>query len=185
MRTTQRAQNLQSTLELAQIAHSKFLMANPFEQADLAKIVLSNCSVDAVSLYPTYRKPFDLIAKKAKNEEWSGREDSNLRPSAPKADALPGCATPRHSSIVARICFPLGLGGRPWGLSIEAGPNLQTRFDATIEEIHGGSSSVAERLTVAQDVVGSIPTRRPNFARTARAKNPHLHDLPSFRDPEN
>jgi hypothetical protein len=25
----------------------------------------------------------------------------------------------------------------------------------------GGSSSVAERLTVAQDVVGSIPTRRP------------------------
>ena len=27
---------------------------------------------------------------------WSGREDSNLRPPAPKAGALPGCATPRH-----------------------------------------------------------------------------------------
>src|SRR3954447_711988 len=27
---------------------------------------------------------------------WSGRQDLNLRPSAPKADALPGCATPRH-----------------------------------------------------------------------------------------
>jgi hypothetical protein len=27
--------------------------------------------------------------------------------------------------------------------------------------LRGGSSSVAERLTVAQDVVGSIPTRRP------------------------
>jgi hypothetical protein len=26
---------------------------------------------------------------------WSGRRDSNTRPSAPKADALPGCATPR------------------------------------------------------------------------------------------
>ena len=26
---------------------------------------------------------------------WSGRRDSNPRPSAPKADALPGCATPR------------------------------------------------------------------------------------------
>ena len=26
---------------------------------------------------------------------WSGREDLNLRHSAPKADALPGCATPR------------------------------------------------------------------------------------------
>ncbi len=36
-------------------------------------------------------------------------------------------------------------------------------FDATIKEIHGGSSSVAERLTVAQDVEGSIPSRRPNF----------------------
>ena len=28
-------------------------------------------------------------------EMGSGRQDSNLRPSAPKADALPGCATPR------------------------------------------------------------------------------------------
>ena len=27
--------------------------------------------------------------------DWSGRLDSNQRPSAPKADALPGCATPR------------------------------------------------------------------------------------------
>src|SRR5271155_3250367 len=26
---------------------------------------------------------------------WSGREDSNLLPSGPKPDALPGCATPR------------------------------------------------------------------------------------------
>ncbi len=28
---------------------------------------------------------------------WSGREDSNLRPLAPHASALPGCATPRKS----------------------------------------------------------------------------------------
>jgi hypothetical protein len=27
---------------------------------------------------------------------WSGREDLNLRPPAPKAGALPDCATPRH-----------------------------------------------------------------------------------------
>ena len=26
---------------------------------------------------------------------WSGRQDSNLRPSVPKTDALPDCATPR------------------------------------------------------------------------------------------
>ena len=35
-------------------------------------------------------------------------------------------------------------------------------FDATICRVHGGYSSAAERLTVAQDVVGSIPTSRPN-----------------------
>jgi hypothetical protein len=29
---------------------------------------------------------------------WSGREDLNLRPPAPKAGALPGCATPRPRS---------------------------------------------------------------------------------------
>ena len=34
-------------------------------------------------------------------------------------------------------------------------------FDATIDRVHGGYSSAAERLTVAQDVVGSIPTSRP------------------------
>src|SRR4051812_47178926 len=27
--------------------------------------------------------------------DWSGQKDLNLRHSAPKADALPGCATPR------------------------------------------------------------------------------------------
>ena len=31
---------------------------------------------------------------------WSGREDLNLRPPAPKAGALPGCATPRHQVAV-------------------------------------------------------------------------------------
>src|SRR6476660_2042712 len=29
-------------------------------------------------------------------EIWSGRPDLNRRPPAPKAGALPGCATPRH-----------------------------------------------------------------------------------------
>jgi hypothetical protein len=39
--------------------------------------------------------------------------------------------------------------------------------NATIDEVHGGYSSAAERLTVAQDVVGSIPTSRPNGPRPA------------------
>ena len=30
--------------------------------------------------------------------KWSGQRDSNSRPSAPKADALPGCAMPRRDT---------------------------------------------------------------------------------------
>jgi hypothetical protein len=36
-----------------------------------------------------------LSRKKIIAEKWSGREDSNFRPPAPHAGALPGCATPR------------------------------------------------------------------------------------------
>uniref|UniRef100_E6QM75 Uncharacterized protein n=1 Tax=mine drainage metagenome TaxID=410659 RepID=E6QM75_9ZZZZ len=38
---------------------------------------------------------------------------------------------------------------------------LGSCVDATMRRIDGGYSSAAERLTVAQDVVGSIPTSRP------------------------
>lgn len=41
-------------------------------------------------LYP----PSSILAQK------SGREDLNLRPPAPKAGALPGCATPRSQRII-------------------------------------------------------------------------------------
>ena len=34
--------------------------------------------------YARYRKPFDLIFERAKNEDWSGREDLNLRPPGPE-----------------------------------------------------------------------------------------------------
>ena len=47
---------------------------------------------------------------------WSGRRDSNPRPSAPKADALPGCATPRRSSlIVSRIVLKAAARSAPTG----------------------------------------------------------------------
>src|SRR6202011_91869 len=35
-------------------------------------------------------------ARPRNRKKWSGREDLNLRPPAPKAGALPGCATPRR-----------------------------------------------------------------------------------------
>ena len=40
---------------------------------------------------------------------------------------------------------------------------LKALFDATIERVYGGYSSAAERLTVAQDVAGSIPASRPIY----------------------
>ena len=83
--TEERLFDVSRILELAQNAHSLYVMRKPAEQAELLRSVLLNCSIDAVSLYPSYRSPFDLIAKRAENEQWSGREDLNLRPPGPEA----------------------------------------------------------------------------------------------------
>ncbi len=45
---------------------------------------------------------------------WSGREDLNLRHSAPKADALPGCATPRRE---CGFVPERGRQGKPCGVA--------------------------------------------------------------------
>jgi site-specific DNA recombinase len=81
--------------ELANKAQFQYLTRNPAERGELLKSVLLNCATDGVSLWPAYRKPFALIFQRARNEEWSGRADLNRGPPAPKAGALPGCATPR------------------------------------------------------------------------------------------
>ena len=53
---------------------------------------------------------------------WSGRHDSNMRPSVPKTDALPNCATPRRAQFLhsrALHCQQLsGLAGQGWGLAV-------------------------------------------------------------------
>jgi DNA invertase Pin-like site-specific DNA recombinase len=83
-KSNERLLNMQRILGLAQQAYFLYLTRKPAEKAELLRNVLLNCSIDAVSLYPTYRKPFDLIAKRAKCKEWSGREDLNLRPPGPE-----------------------------------------------------------------------------------------------------
>jgi len=80
----ERLLDVHGILELAQDAYSLYVTRKPAEQAELLKKVLLNCSIDGVSLYPTYKKPFDIIVKRAKSKKWSGRRDSNPRPSAPK-----------------------------------------------------------------------------------------------------
>ena len=75
--------------------------------------IRSCCRLDKWRFYPTLpnffpRRTFLLLLgrnlfrdlSKRLRFYWSGRQDLNLRPSAPKADALPGCATPRRRGVV-------------------------------------------------------------------------------------
>ena len=69
---------------------------------------LENTIKQLVVLTPSDEiRPEHLDAKifeaNSRNELWSGRQDLNLRPSAPKADALPGCATPRLFQLLVII----------------------------------------------------------------------------------
>jgi site-specific DNA recombinase len=66
-------------LELANKAHFLYLRQNSAEKAKLLRIVLSNCAIDAANLYPTYRKPFDLILHAAQTGRWWAWGDSNSR----------------------------------------------------------------------------------------------------------
>ena len=75
--TGDRALDTQRIFALANSAYLLYVSQNPVEKAKLLIMVVSNYSVDAVSVCPTYRRPFDIIAKRAKMEEWSGRLDSN------------------------------------------------------------------------------------------------------------
>jgi site-specific DNA recombinase len=68
--------------ELASKAHFLYLTRNLADRGQLLKYVLLNCTTDGATLTPTYRKPFDLIFERA--EDWSGREDLNLRPPGPE-----------------------------------------------------------------------------------------------------
>jgi hypothetical protein len=43
---------------------------NPHQQARLVKMLVSNCSFDRGTLYPTYIKPFDLLARGTETGDW-------------------------------------------------------------------------------------------------------------------
>jgi site-specific DNA recombinase len=66
---TDRVLDLQRILELANNAYFLFVDQSPTEKGKLLRMVLSNCSVDAVTVYPTYKKPFDLMLKSAKTND--------------------------------------------------------------------------------------------------------------------
>ncbi len=59
-------------LELAQNAHSMYVNQKPAEQEELLRKVVSNCSINAVSVYPNYTYPFDLISRRVKKSRMVG-----------------------------------------------------------------------------------------------------------------
>lgn len=73
---------VQSTLELAQTAHSLFLGEPPHQQRELLYHVLSNCKMKDGVVVPEYRKPFALLAHAAK--QWD-QEKAASGSSDPKA----------------------------------------------------------------------------------------------------
>ncbi|MFC1475912.1 zinc ribbon domain-containing protein [Candidatus Zixiibacteriota bacterium] len=69
-------------LELSKLAYSLYLEREVTEKRRLLNSVLSNCTYDGLTLYPTYKKPFDLIAEGVQNHIKHPRLDSNQLPSA-------------------------------------------------------------------------------------------------------
>lgn len=67
-------------LELCNKAHGLYLRQNAYERAKLLHTILSNCTLNDGSLCPTYRKPFDIIAKGPSRSDWLPGLDSNQRP---------------------------------------------------------------------------------------------------------
>ena len=89
-RNSDRLLNAKRILELANKASFLYLSYNSAQRARFLKLILLNCSIDELSVYPTYRYPFDRVFERVKTKEWSGREDLNLRPPGPEPGALPG-----------------------------------------------------------------------------------------------
>ncbi|NLI15773.1 MAG: hypothetical protein GX409_05745 [candidate division Zixibacteria bacterium] len=69
-------------LELANKAYDLYLHQTAQEQRKLLNMILSNCTFFHGTLCPTYKKPFDILAKGLQNQTKRGRRDSNSRPSA-------------------------------------------------------------------------------------------------------
>lgn len=49
---------------------TQYVRANYEEKARMLKFVVSNYTLKGISLYPTYKKPFDIIAKGLSCTSW-------------------------------------------------------------------------------------------------------------------
>ncbi len=58
------------TLELSKRLYSLYVKANYEDKAKILKAVASNYTINDVSISPTYKKPFLLLAKRASRQNW-------------------------------------------------------------------------------------------------------------------
>jgi hypothetical protein len=54
----------------------------------LLDFILSNATLDGEKLHLTLKEPFEAVIALEKTGKWCTRQDSNLRPLAPQANAL-------------------------------------------------------------------------------------------------
>ncbi len=95
--------------------------------------------------------------------QWSGRRDSNPRPSAPKADALPDCATPRLLLIVSHA-FPA-----PALRALRKPSSLRARATAPPAPMPARSAATQTQ----QELRPPASPEMPSPSRCGRAAAPH------------
>lgn len=66
-----RAVEAERVFELANRAYPLYASYDHVDKARLLKTLFASCRVDAASVKPIYKKPFDMIFKRADLEEWS------------------------------------------------------------------------------------------------------------------
>src|SRR5436853_2878303 len=107
---------------------------------------------------------------------WSGREDLNLRPPAPKAGALPGCATPRTlENPITYYC------GKPSMVKARNFAYLSPIFRASLHSAelrHALIFSMLSHTCTATRVFGVCPSIAVTFCPAARSRPPNFLIVP-------
>src|SRR4029450_1234841 len=98
------------------------------------------------------------LRRRAGLKRWSGGEDLNLRPPAPKAGALPGCATPRRHHRVESLGPTISLAEESPG----GGERLSAVAHALLLLVGDPAERAAERWIEEHGVVAeaAVPARR-------------------------
>src|SRR5580704_617224 len=108
----------------------------------------------------------------SRRKYWSGRPDLNRRPPAPKAGALPGCATPRHEVPCNSKLFP-HLRLRQTRTRSNVMSRIQSRFKLRTESsVHNSRASrgfVHGNFGDARDISPTLRQSKPYFIRQHRS----------------